>query len=65
MTGRDQAGHVLVGDGVVLARLHAGLALAQLGAADADQLEDAAARAGVCWPQTLRAALVIRICDVL
>ena len=35
-----QAGHVLVGDGVVLAGLHAGLALAQLGAPDPDELED-------------------------
>ena len=36
----DQAGHVLVGDRVVLAGLHARLALAQLGAADPDQLDD-------------------------
>ncbi len=39
-TGGDQARDVLVGDGVVLPRLHAGLALAQLGAADAQELED-------------------------
>jgi 3-oxoacyl-[acyl-carrier protein] reductase len=42
----DEAGHVLVGDGVVLPRLHAGLALAQLGAPDPQQLEDPATEQG-------------------
>ena len=37
----EQAGDVLVGDRVVLARLHARLALAELRAADAQELEDA------------------------
>ena len=41
-TRSNQAGDVLVGDRVVLARLHTGLALAQLGAADPDELDDPA-----------------------
>ena len=40
MARGEQAGHVLVGDGVVLAGLHARLALTQLGAPDPDQLKD-------------------------
>ena len=42
----DEAGDVLVGDGVVLAGLHARLALAELGTADPQQLEDAPAEQG-------------------
>src|ERR1700733_12004690 len=45
--GGDEAGDVLVRDGVVLPRLTAGLALAELGAADAQQLRDATAEKGV------------------
>ena len=58
--GRHEAGHVLVGDGVVLARLHARLALAQLRAADADELEDAAAEQALL-PHHVRAVLVMSI----
>ena len=65
MSRGDEAGHVLVGDGVVLAGLHARLALAQLGAADPDELEDARARAGCSCPMRSRAMLVMRICAVL
>ena len=53
----NQAGHVLVGDRVVLAGLHAGLALAQLGAPDPDELEDPSTEEAVA-PQALRAMLV-------
>ena len=48
--GSDEARDVLVGDGVVLPRLHAGLALAQLGAADPQELEDPAPEEGLLPP---------------
>src|SRR5581483_7008481 len=54
----EQAGDVLVGDRVVLARLHARLALTELRAADADQLEDATAEQAAASPR--RALLVDR-----
>ena len=61
--GRDEAGDVLVGDGVVLAGLHARLALTELGAADPDELDDPSAEQAL-FPMTPRAALVIMICIV-
>lgn len=46
MARREQAGDILVGDRVVLARLATGFAFAELGAADAQQLQDPAAEQG-------------------
>ena len=56
MARGDEAGHVLVGDGVVLAGLHARLALAQLGAPDPDELEDAPPEQAVLAPGAPRHA---------
>ena len=52
----EQADDVVVGDGVVLARLHARLALAELRAADAQQLEDPAAEQACRSPRASRFA---------
>ena len=48
--GCDQTGNVFIGNGVVLARLHARLAFAELGAADPDELEDPATEEALLSP---------------
>ena len=61
----EQARDVLVGDRVVLARLHARLALAELRAADADELEDAPAEERALAPHHAPGASIIKLLRVV